>query len=143
MELKVKVKRLRDDAVIPFYAHPSDAGMDLTAVSMSLDDGGIITYGFGLAFEIPEGHVGLVFPRSSVYRKSLDLTNCVGVIDSGYRGEVSAKFRMMPGSRSKMYGIGERVAQMIILPYPKVHLVETEELKDSDRGVGGYGSSGD
>lgn len=87
--------------------------------------------------------MGLVFPRSSVYRKSLDLTNCVGVIDSGYRGEVTAKFRIMPGSRSKMYGIGERVAQMIILPYPKVHLVEAEALNDSDRGAGGYGSSGD
>lgn len=141
--MTIRVRRLSPAAVIPSYAHPTDAGMDLTAVSKSVDDNGCVVYGTGLAFEIPEGYVGLIFPRSSVSRKSLMLSNCVGVIDSGYRGEVILKFRRVtdPGMDGE-YETGERIGQIIIMPYPKVSVEEAETLADSDRGTGGYGSTG-
>ena len=83
--MKVKIKRLHEDAVIPKYAKPGDAGVDLTAVDI-IADGGNLTYKTGIAVEIPTGYVGLLFPRSSVYKTGQTLTNCVGVIDSGSTG---------------------------------------------------------
>lgn len=138
--MKVRIKKLHPDAVIPVKAHPSDAGFDLTAVSVESEQE-IVTYHTGLAFEIPEGYVGLVFPRSSIYKKDLLLSNCVGVIDSHYRGEVLAKFRIQFPNLFR-YGTGDRIAQMLILPYPEVEFEESDELSDTDRGEGGYGSTG-
>lgn len=135
--MEVKVKKLRENAVIPSYARLGDAGLDLTATSKS-EDGCIVTYGTGLAFEIPEGYVGLVFPRSSVYKTSMMMTNCVGVVDSGYRGEVMVKFT----AGVHEYEVGDRVAQLIIMPYPKIELVEADELSETERGAGGYGHTG-
>ena len=138
--MKVKIKKLNENAVIPRYAHPTDAGLDLVAVSKSKDKYGNFVYGTGLAFEIPDGFVGLVFPRSSVAARRMTMANCVGVIDSGYRGEVTAKF--MTHLFAKPYDKGDRVAQMIIMPYPHVDFVEVDELSESDRRDGGYGSTG-
>jgi dUTP pyrophosphatase len=140
--MNVKVKKLHKNAVIPKYAHASDAGLDLTCVEMCTDEKGNLVYDTGLAFEIPYGYVGLLFPRSSVCKKDLALTNCVGVIDSGYRGPVKMKFRVNPVETAFLYGVGDRIGQLIIMPYPKVQLQEVEELGSSDRGVGGYGSTG-
>jgi len=137
--MKVKVKKLNADAVIPRYAKMGDAGMDLTAVWMN-QQMEIITYGTGLAVEIPEGHVGLLFPRSSIYKTGMFLTNAVGVIDSGYRGEVMMKFEMTDSR--KMYQVGDRIGQLLIMPYPLVEFEEVSELSSSDRGTGGYGSTG-
>ena len=142
--MEVKIKKLHKDAVIPKYAKPGDAGLDLTAVSMNIDEYGNICYGTGLAFEIPEGYVGLVFPRSSNHKKGVILTNCVGVIDSGYRGEVSFKFKEIAlGNFSKVtYKVGDRIGQIIIMPYPQIEFVEVDELSETERGTTGYGSSG-
>ena len=137
--MKVKIKRLHPDAVIPKYAKAGDAGLDLTAVEMS-KEWNIVTYKTGLAIEIPEGHVGLLFPRSSVYKTSMVLSNCVGVIDSGYRGEIMLKFRSTESN--KAYEVGDRVGQLIIMPYPQVEFEEVENLSSTDRGLGGYGSTG-
>jgi dUTP pyrophosphatase len=137
--MKVKIKKLHKDAIIPKYAKDGDAGMDLTAVDVSADEG-TITYKTGLAVEIPRWHVGLLFPRSSVYKTGQSLTNCVGVIDSGYRGEVMLKFTLSPYQRE--YQIGDRVGQLIIMPYPMVEFEEVEKLTPTDRGEGGYGSTG-
>lgn len=137
--MKVRFKKITPSAVIPTKAHPSDAGFDLTATSMR-EDGDVVVYGTGLAMEIPFGHVGLVFPRSSVYKKDLMLTNSVGVVDSGYRGEVLVKFRKT--SDGGKYEVGDRIAQLIIIPYPAIEFEEAEELTSSDRGEGGFGSSG-
>lgn len=137
--MKIKVKKLHPDAVIPFYAKDGDAGMDLTAIDVSADEGGI-TYKTGLAIEIPRWHVGLLFPRSSVYKTGQSLTNCVGVIDSGYRGEIMMKFTLSRFQRE--YDIGDRVGQLIIMPYPMIEFVEAEELTETDRGDGSYGSTG-
>jgi len=141
--MKIKIKRLTTKAVIPKYAKDGDAGMDLTATSKSTvnEEGfGYVSYGTGLAFEIPKGFVGLIFPRSSLSNTGLILSNSVGVIDSGYRGEVSARFKYIPDTND--YEIGDRIAQMLILPYPEVEFEEVEDLTDTDRGIGGHGSSG-
>lgn len=137
--MKVRIKRLHPDAVIPKYAKAGDAGMDLTAVEMERE-WNIVTYKTGLAIEIPEGHVGLLFPRSSVYKTSMVLSNCVGVIDSGYRGEIMLKFRSTESN--KAYEVGDRVGQLIIMPYPQIEFEEVENLSSTERGDGGYGSTG-
>lgn len=141
--MKVKIKKLCPEAVIPSYAKDGDAGMDLTAVSKEKDLHGNIVYGTGLAFEIPKGYVGLVFPRSSLSNKRMTMANSVGVIDSGYRGEVTAKFKPTKDHSYPQYdeySIGDRAAQMIILPYPQIEFEEVEELSSTERGNGGYGS---
>ena len=149
--MEVRIKKLHPDAVIPKYAKVGDAGLDLTAVTKSYDRDGNVVYGTGLAFEIPDGYVGLVFPRSSLSSLDIALSNCVGVIDSGYRGEVTAKFKpAMLFNReqrpiilnNRIYEVGERVAQIIIIPYPKIEFIESDELSETERGTGGYGSSG-
>lgn len=137
--MQIKIKKLVENAVIPSYAKEGDAGMDLTAVSKKELDNEHIKYGFGIAIEIPKGYVGLVFPRSSCFKQRQILSNSVGVIDSGYRGEISV---VMIGTYSHSYNLGDRVAQLLILPYPSVEFVETDILSDTDRGEGGYGSTG-
>lgn len=141
--MQVRIKKLKDNAVIPSYAKAGDAGMDLTAtdvVEVNKEDHGYIRYNIGLAVEIPEGYVGYIFPRSSISDTGLILSNCVGVIDSGFRGELQARFKWIPGT--KKYEAGDRVAQMIIMPYPTIEFVESEELTETIRGEGGHGSSG-
>ena len=139
--MKVKVMKLDAGAIIPKYAKPGDAGMDLYAVSQKFDDHGNYVFGTGLAMEIPEGHVGLIFPRSSISKTAHSLRNAVGVIDSGYRGEIMMKFDTNT-INSPVYEVGDRIAQIIILPYPQVEFEEVFELADSERGSGGFGSTG-
>ena len=144
--MELKVKRLVPEAVLPKKAHATDAGFDLVAVSGGwVEEEKLYVYHTGLAFEIPEGYVGLVFPRSSVAKKDLILSNCVGVIDAGYRGEVTAKFGL--AHRPLLHGdliyhAGDRIAQIVFVKLPDFDLVEADELGSSDRGEGGYGSSG-
>lgn len=138
----IKFKPLHPDAVAPSKAHTTDAGFDLVCTSVIEDRRhNCVSYGTGLAIEIPLGHVGLVFPRSSVYKEDIDLTNCVGVIDSGYRGEILMKYRILQPHIHR-YSVGDRIGQIIILPYPDIEFVESVELSDSDRGANGYGSTG-
>lgn len=140
-KLKIKIKKLSKDSVLPTYSKVGDAGLDLTAISEEWnEDNSIVTYDTGLAIEIPKGHVGLLFPRSSVYKTSLDLTNAVGVIDSGYRGSIMFKFRYV--EEGMVYDVGDRVGQLIILPYPEIEFEEVEELSNSERNDGGFGSTG-
>lgn len=168
--MKVNVKKLDSNAVLPTYAKHGDAGMDLTATSKSYDEHGNVVYGTSLAFEIPAGHVGLLFPRSSNTKKDLILGNSVGVIDSGYRGEVVLKFKqtnkaadvlemvkyhiwkffnkksnynkpMKFHNFTDLYNIGDRIGQIIIMPYPQIEFNLVDELSSTDRGVGGFGST--
>ena len=145
--LQVNIKKLSDNAVIPTYAKDGDAGMDLTATSKSYDDHGNVCYGTSLAFEMPKGFVGLLFPRSSNTKKDLILGNSVGVLDSGYRGEVVFKFReLLPSERdiefgAREYEVGDRIGQIIIMPHPQIMFNVVDELSSSDRGIGGFGST--
>ena len=147
--MEVKIKKLVDEAVIPSYAKLGDAGLDITAVSYEYkSDIDCHVYGTGLAMEIPEGYVGLVFPRSSNRKTEGYLPNSVGIIDSGYRGEVMFSFKNRDKDISAIqqlnapYQIGDRIGQIIILPYPYIEFIETDELSETERGEGGHGSTG-
>jgi dUTP pyrophosphatase len=139
--MKVKIKKLHPNAVKPKYAKESDAGMDLVATEIISETPSQITYGTGLAIEIPDGMVGLIFPRSSIRNTGLTLSNCVGVIDAGYRGELQATFNKN-GVKDEFYKIGDRIVQIIIVPHPIIQIVEVDELSESSRGIGGFGSTG-
>lgn len=141
----VKFKKLSPFAIPPKYSKDGDAGMDLTITSIISETTTDVTYGFGIAMEIPRGFVGLVFPRSSVRKYDLSLTNCVGVIDSGYRGELQATFKKtnwLKGNESQKYDVGDKGAQIMIIAYPQIDFVESDTLSESDRGDGGFGSTG-
>ena len=192
-ELKVKIKKLVENAVIPTYAKHGDMGMDLTATSVEYDkEKDCFVYHTGLAFEVPEGYGMLIFPRSSNRKTGAYMTNHVGILDSGYRGELlvcfknrdsigtllarfrsdkfventangnvqdikSYAFSIIQASNNIInndetltkfimnfapYKVGDRVAQIVIVPYPKVTFKETDKLSESERGVGGHGSTG-
>ena len=176
--MKIKIKKLHPEAIIPSYATQGDAGMDMTAITAQIDKSGLfIEYGTGLAVEIPEGYVGLLFPRSSLSKTSLVLANHVGVVDSGYRGEIKFRFKELGMSIKEMepevlktlqedrerkglplltgpvenviwvasessYEIGDRIGQLMIIPHPQIEFEEVDELEDSQRGTGAYGSTG-
>lgn len=133
----VKIKKLRADAVVPTTATAGAGAVDLTAVRMETTMK-YFEYKTGLALEIPPGHVGLIFPRSSISTTGAGLANSVGVIDSDYRGEVSVRFY----SSTPPYQLGDRVAQLMVLPIPSVSFVEAEDLSETKRGEGSYGSTG-
>jgi dUTP pyrophosphatase len=138
--MKIKIKKLSENAVIPKYAMHGDAGMDLTVTDIEIVDHFHVKYKFGIAIEIPLGYVGLIFPRSSIYKQGQILTNSVGVIDSGYRGEICA---VMMGNNSDLsYKVGDRAAQIMISPYPQIEFEESNDLSESERGSGGHGSTG-
>jgi len=140
--MRVKIKKLNENAVIPTYAKDGDAGMDLVATRIISNTTFDVSYGTDLAIEIPNGFVGLVFPRSSIRKYELVLSNSVGVIDSGYRGELQATFKKENGLDSLVYKVGDRIAQIIIIPYPPIEFDEVAELSDTERGEGGFGSTG-
>ena len=138
--MKVEIKKLHPRAVIPTYKNQGDAGMDLTAIDIQYNDHHI-TYKTGLAMSIPPGCVGLVFPRSSIYKRRQQLANAVGVIDSGYRGEIMLK--LTRSTDELEYCEGDRVGQIIILPYPFVEFEEVKQLSETERSTGGFGSTGE
>lgn len=141
-ELNVNIKKLNENAVIPKYAKEGDAGLDFVATKVISETDNQISYGTDIAVEIPENYVGLVYPRSSIRNKELSLSNSVGVIDSGYRGELQATFNKTAGEASEKYSVGDKIFQMIIIPYPVVKFIEVEELTSTERGEGGFGSTG-
>lgn len=124
---------------LPTYAHDGDAGMDLYVRAYERADDEHIKYYLGIKLDLDEGYAAFIFPRSSVYKSEQILSNCVGVVDSGYKGEISAVFKK---HTSTQFMVGDRACQMVIMPVPKVRLVEVEELRDSVRGSNGYGSTG-
>ena len=140
--MKIKIKKLHKDAIIPTYAKHGDAGMDLTSISGPLQTERYTEYDTGLSMEIPEGYVGLLFPRSSVSKTNLVLANCVGVVDSGYRGPVKLRFKELSGPPGGRYKQGDRVGQIIIMPVPTFEFEEVQNLSDTSRGDGGFGSTG-
>ena len=147
--LKVRFKKLVEDAVIPTYKTVGAAGMDMTAIRTEvIDYGNQLKAYTGIAVEIPKGYVGLLFPRSSVVTTNNRLGNCVGVIDSDYRGEITFVFDNVDVNGDLIsdydynYQASDRVGQLVILPFPKVELEEVKELSDSERGTGGYGHTG-
>lgn len=168
--IDVKIKKLDERAVIPQYAKPGDAGMDVYAIEKNVTDD-YIEYDTGLSFEVPEGYVMLIFPRSSNSKMDLLLANSVGVLDSGYRGPLKLRYKRSyrientpdedtnfkhtttsivnyncahdyQWNACKWYSVGDRVGQIMILPYPQINFIEVDQLSDTERGSGGFGSTG-
>lgn len=152
--MKVKIKKLDEKVKTPHYSTDGAAGLDIYAHTIkyvyeddtkhqyTLDRLKYIEMGTGLSIEIPEGYVGLLFPRSSVTNKDLMLGNAVGMIDSDYRGEITFRFKRLRLYSTDEYKVGEKIGQLLIVPYPKVELEVSHELSDTQRGSGGYGSTG-
>jgi dUTP pyrophosphatase len=136
--MEIKIKRLLPQAQLPKYAKEGDAGMDLTATTKQVVSIDSTKYGTGIAIEIPEGYVGMLFPRSSVFKTGQMLYNSVGILDSGFRGEISLVYRRGYDE----YEVGDRIGQLLILPYPHIKFKEVDELTETSRGEGGYGSTG-
>lgn len=145
-KLPLKLKKLNEKAVIPSYGTEGSAGLDLTAISeKTVVEGSIsyVSYGTGLAVKIPDGFVGLIFPRSSVTSNtSMILGNSVGVIDSDYTGEITFRFKNLLQTGNRKYKVGDKVGQLVIVPYPKIDIEIVEELPVTIRGNGSYGSTG-
>ena len=137
---QLKFQRLGPSAKLPTKSHDSDAGMDLYAAEINESNDHHIWYDTQIAVEIPEGYVGLIFPRSSISKLPLTLANSVGVIDSGYRGGIEVRFNKLH-LNFPPYQVGDRIAQLIVMPYPEFHPIWADELSDSERGTSGYGSS--
>lgn len=156
--MKVKVKKLHKNAKLPTYATPGSACFDLYALAARtapLFPGEKLTFRTGLAFEIPSDHVMLVFSRSGHgFKNDIRLANCVGVIDSDYRGEVAVKlvsddqslngsfFGKVEDKTFLQFGPGDRIAQAMIIPVQQVSFCEADELSETERGTGGFGSTG-
>ena len=139
--MKVKFKKLNPKAIMPSYAKQGDAGLDMTAIQV-LKHEMYYEYRTGIAIEVPEGHVGLMFPRSSISKTKQILSNHVGVIDSGYRGEILFRFKKLAWDNGEVYQEGDKVGQLVIIPIPQIELVEVDELSSTERGEGGFGSTG-
>lgn len=145
--LEIRLKKLHPDAKVPKYAFPSDGAMDLYCTtaypeSRAGHSNKMWVCGTGIAMEIPPGYVGLVFPRSSISKTGLFQRNAVGVIDSDYRGEITVKFGLYDGFGHNKYEPGDRCGQIMIIERPQVSFVEVDDLSTTDRGTGGYGSTG-
>jgi dUTP pyrophosphatase len=142
--VELRVARLREDARLPSRAHDGDAGLDLHAAEPArIGPGERASVGTGVALEIPDGHAGLVLPRSGLAaRHGIALVNAPGLIDSGYRGEV--RILLLNTDRSEPFEIepGDRIAQLVVAPLGEVEAIEVAELAGSARGEGGFGSSG-
>ena len=138
--MKVKLRKLHPNAVIPTYATDGDGAFDLTATSKQGQ-----VYGTGLAIEVPKGHVLYIYGRSGLaFKEDIRLANAVGIVDSGFRGEIKVKLTYdgQPYNAPYWPSVGDRIAQGIILKVPHIEFEEVEELSDTQRGVNGFGSSG-
>lgn len=140
----LRVKRLRDTAALPAYAYEGDAGLDLTAqVDCTIAPFERVLVPCGIAVEIPDGHAGLVLPRSGLAsRKGLTLANAPGLIDSHYRGEIKAALVNIDAVKPVEVHTGDRIAQLVIIETPQMTVEEADELTETSRGTGGFGSSG-
>ncbi|HJZ36389.1 MAG TPA: dUTP diphosphatase [Solirubrobacterales bacterium] len=142
--MDLRVAKLKDNAVIPTRAHPGDAGLDLYSTEIAhLGPGERWSVGTGIALEIPEGHAGLVLPRSGLAREhGIALVNAPGLIDAGYRGEVRVLLLNTDPAETVRIEAGARIAQLVVTPVAIAAPVEVTELSDTARGEGGFGSSG-
>ena len=142
--IELAVARLREDAVLPTQAYEGDAGLDLAACErLELAPGERAVVATGLAVAIPDGHAGLVLPRSGLAaRHGITIVNTPGLIDAGYRGEVKVVLLNTDRREPFVVEAGMRIAQLVVVDVPAVTVVEVEELSETERGVGGFGSSG-
>ena len=140
--LVVNFKKLVEEARLPVKGSSSAACYDVYATSLTLDGNRVATYGLGFATEIPKGWRGVIVPRSNISKHPWVLANSIGIIDSDYRGEWMVKFKAISDNLTLPYTIGERVAQIYFAKNIDVAFAEVEELDQTERGNGGFGSTG-
>lgn len=142
--VQLPVAKLKDEATLPTRAHEGDAGLDLYACEAAhIGPGERWSVGTGVAVEVPEGHAGLVLPRSGLAKRhGIALVNAPGLIDAGYRGEVRVLLLNTDPAETFRVEAGDRIAQLVIAPIALAEPVEIEALSDTTRGDGGFGSSG-
>ena len=142
--MELRILKLSENAVLPTRGHPGDAGLDLYSTEPAhLGPGERWSVGTGIAVELPTGHAGLVLPRSGLAREhGIAIVNAPGLIDSGYRGEVSVLLLNTDPAEVFRIEPGDRIAQLVIVPIAPVEPIEAEALAESARGEGGFGSSG-
>ena len=142
--MKLEFKRLSPQARTPAQAHAGDAGWDLHAAeTASIAPGSRLAVGTGIAIAVPDGHAGLVLPRSGLAAKhGITLVNAPGLIDSGYRGEVRVLLLNTDRATTFDVALGDRIAQLLLVRFAPVDAAEVEELDATERGQGGFGSSG-
>lgn len=141
--IKVKYRKVQPDAFDPERGSEGAAGLDLRGLTPSYHlEKGYVSIDTGLAFEIPEGHAGLLFPRSSISNTPHFLRNSIGLIDEDFVGPISFRFGILDGINTEEYGYGDKIGQLVIVELPKVELEQVDELKKTKRGTGGYGSTG-
>jgi dUTP pyrophosphatase len=142
---RVQIRKLRPDAIVPRYQTPDAAGMDLHAAldeTMHVAPGGVVAVPTGCAFELPRGFEGQVRPRSGLARKhAVTIVNAPGTLDSDFRGELMVLL-INHGREPFSISAGDRIAQLVIAPVSRAELVEVEELSQTERGSGGFGSTG-
>lgn len=131
-------------AQVPAYAHPGDAGADLVSTeALRLEPGQRALVGTGVRIALPDGYVAFVVPRSGLAaRHGITIVNSPGTVDAGYRGEIKVSLLNTDASQAYDVAVGDRIAQLIIMPVPRVLFVAVDELPDSARGEGGFGSTG-
>ena len=144
MNVKLKVKRLTDTAKIPTYAHDGDACFDIYSDGLKKMGGFTMVHSTGLKFNIPKGYAMMIYSRSGMaFKNNVRLANCVGVVDSGFVGEVMVKLTSDSGCLGVLdYKRGDRIAQAMLIPVPVVEFEEVDDVEDTERGDGGFGSSG-
>ena len=142
--MNLAVRRLDPAARLPSRAHPGDAGLDLHALEpVELGPGERASVRTGIAIALPPGHAGLVLPRSGLAaRHGVALVNAPGLIDEGYRGELKVLLLNTDRAEPVTLAAGDRIAQLVVTPIPLVEVVESEDLNTSERGLGGFGSTG-
>ncbi len=142
--IEIAVTRLREDAVLPTRAYPGDAGLDLRACERhEIGPGERVLVGTGIAVAIPDGHAGLVTPRSGLAtRNGITIVNTPGLVDSGYRGELRVILHNTDRTERFVVEPGMRIAQLVVVGVPAAELREVDALPESERGAGGFGSSG-
>lgn len=140
----MRVETVADDAHLPVYAQPGDAGADLRATeAVTLAPGERKLVGTGVRVALPEGYVGLVTPRSGLAARSgLSIVNSPGVIDSGYRGEIKVALINLDAATPIELAAGDRIAQLLVIPFVQATFTQVDELDETVRGAGGYGSTG-
>lgn len=142
--MRVAIKRLDRELPLPAYAHPGDAGLDLfSADDVTIGPGARVLIPTGIAVAIPDGFAGFVQPRSGLaIRNGLSLVNTPGLIDAHYRGEIKVIAINLDPEAPITIARGDKIAQLVIQPVARVELVETDELDETARGEGGFGSTG-
>lgn len=139
--MNLKIKLLNENARLPAYQSGQAGGLDLVATSKEWDEvNGVLTFGTGLAIQLPRGTMGLLMPRSSIYKTGLTMCNGIGLLDSDYSGEVMFKFYV--GRAKSNFSIGDRIGQLVVIPIPYMNIQVVSELTSTERNEGGFGSTG-